>query len=136
MQTQNLALSVYFDGLCPLCSRVINQYRKAVGSDRIAFVDITADGLDAIKNGLDPKQVHKVMHVKTATGDIQTGVDAFIAIWQTLPAWNWLAKLAKNSLLRPFLNGGYNVFAKVRPYLPRKTKGCEESPYCEIPKKP
>ncbi len=134
MQTQNETLSVYFDGLCPLCSREIDQYRKASGSNKISFVDITDDGFDAIANGLDPKSVHEVMHVKTGTGDIQIGVDAFIAIWQTLPDWNWLARLAKNPLLRPFLNGGYYVFAKIRPFLPRKTKGCEQSPYCETPR--
>ena len=70
MQTQNETLSVYFDGLCPLCSREIEQYRKASGSDQISFVDITVDGFDAIANGLDPKRVHEVMHVKTDSGDI------------------------------------------------------------------
>lgn len=34
-------LSVYFDGLCPLCSREIGHYRKAVGNENISFVDIT-----------------------------------------------------------------------------------------------
>lgn len=136
MGTQNKALSVYFDGLCPLCSREIEHYRKADGSDQILFVDITAADFNAAENGLDGKQIHKVVHVKTASGDIQTGVDAFIAIWQTLPKWNWLANAAKNSVIRPFLNGGYQVFAKIRPFLPRKTKGCEQSPYCELPRKP
>lgn len=122
-------------GCVPLCSREIEQYRKAVGSDNISFVDITADGFEASQNGLDPLQVHKVMHVKTCAGEIRTRVDAFVAIWETLPAWNWLARVATNTVLRPFLNAGYNVFAKVRPFLPRKTKGCDESPYCEIPRK-
>lgn len=123
-------LTVYFDGLCRLCSAEINHYRKLKGSEKIRFVDITSTSFKAKAHGVDPYQVHKIMHVKR--GDkLFTKVDAFIEIWRELPKYNWAVPLAKNPLLRPFLNLGYEAFAVVRPYLPRKKADCEDSPYCE-----
>ncbi len=132
----NTELLVYFDGLCPLCSREINHYRKQEGSNKISFIDITDENFSAAEQGLDPVKVHQVMHVKTSNGDLRTGVDAFVAIWQVLPKFSWLAKLAQNRLVRPFLDIGYHTFAAIRPFLPRKNKDCQESPYCQIPRKP
>lgn len=132
MSFQNEQLTIYFDGLCPLCSREINHYRKQTGSHKIKFLDITDKSFDAKSQGLDPVQVHKVMHVKNSDGKLRTGVDAFVAIWEVLPKYHWLAKFSQNTFLRPIMNLGYNAFAVVRPYLPRKKNtDCEQSPYCE-----
>jgi len=37
------ALTVYFDGACPLCRREIAHYRSRDRAARIAFLDIAAD---------------------------------------------------------------------------------------------
>lgn len=129
-------LSVFFDGLCPLCSREIDHYRTQAGSDRLEFVDITEASFDAEREGLDPRRVHKVMHTRDDRGNLYTGIGAFVAIWDVLPKYKWLAKLARNGAVRPLMDVGYNVFAAIRPYLPRRTRECEASPYCDIPKKP
>ncbi len=129
-------VTVYFDGLCVLCSTEINHYRKSRGSERISFVDICAPGFDPKAHGLDPKAVHKVMHVRRADGTLATKVDAFITIWSTLPGYWILAKTARLGLVRFFLNIGYHFFVLVRPYLPRRKAdiyACAESPYCDIP---
>lgn len=132
--TKPQQLSVFFDGLCPLCSREIDHYRKQQGSEKLTFIDITSDTFDAAGEGLDPRRVHKVMHTRDQSGKLYTGVDAFVAIWDILPKYGWLAKIARNGLARPLMDFGYNVFAAVRPYLPRKTKDCEQSPYCDTHK--
>ncbi len=124
-------LNIFYDGLCPLCSREIGHYRGLPGSEKLRFVDITSPDFDAKNEGLDPVQVHKVMHVRTADGKIKTRVDAFVEIWRYLPKYQKLIPLAENKLIRPFLNFGYEVFARViRPILP-KNKDCNQSPYCE-----
>ena len=61
-------VTVFYDGLCILCSREIDHYRKSRGADLITFVDICAPGFDPAENGLDPKAVHKVMHVRRQVG--------------------------------------------------------------------
>jgi predicted DCC family thiol-disulfide oxidoreductase YuxK len=134
MMSQNANISIFFDGLCPLCSREIDHYRKQSGSENLNFVDITNSAFSAESEGLDPHEVHKVMHIKRANGEVQTGVDAFIAIWDMLPRYKWLSRNAKQPIVRPFLDIGYHAFALIRPYLPRKTRDCESSPYCETRK--
>ena len=127
---------VYYDGLCVLCSREIEHYRRSRGADLINFVDICAPGFDAGAHGVDPKAVHRVMHVKRADGTLATEVDAFIAIWTTLPGYWLLARIARLGFVRFFLNIGYHLFVRVRPYLPRRSAdiyACAASPYCDLP---
>lgn len=127
------ALTVFYDGLCPLCSREIEHYRRQPGSERIAFVDITAAEFDASTEGLDPKAVHRHLHAKDWRGDLHVGVAAFIAIWNTLPRYRWAAALAGKPFLRPALDVGYAAFARIRPWLPRARRAeCASSPYCEL----
>lgn len=126
-------ISVYYDGLCHLCSREINHYKKMRGSEFIDFVDITQPSFQAQKCGLDPIKVHQSLHIRDRSGAFQTGVDAFICIWQELPALRFLAPIARTKPVYFVLKIVYSIFAKVRPWLPRKS--CETSPYCEAPQK-
>ena len=127
-------LKIYFDGLCVVCSREIEHYRHQAGSGQIDFVDICAPNFDAVKEGVDPFKIHKDMHAKTPDGKLVTRVQAFIEIWQRLPRYQWLARLAKRRYIRPGLELGYSAFTQVRPFLPRRKKSadCSESPYCEV----
>lgn len=127
-QPQN-KISIYYDGLCHLCSREINHYRKMKGAENINFIDITTSSFDAKKENLDPVQIHKTMHVKDQEGHFHVGVDAFICIWKNLPALRFMVPIAKLAPIRGLLKIIYSGFAKVRPLLPRKS--CETSPYCD-----
>ncbi len=127
-------IQVYFDGLCHLCSREIDHYRKQIGSQKIQFADITAPDFDPEKAGLDPIRVHQEMHVRKSDGSLTVGVDAFITIWESLPRYHFAARLGKKALPHALLTAGYHVFARVRPYLPRKKAECSASPYCLAPK--
>lgn len=131
---------VYYDGLCILCSREIDHYRKARGANLIDFIDICAPTFDPSASGLDPKAVHRVMHVRRVDGSLATEVDAFIEIWKALPGYRPLAKIAGFKFVRFFMNIGYQFFVRIRPYLPRRRAdiyACSDSPFCEIspPKK-
>ncbi len=123
-------LTVYFDGLCQLCSREIAHYQRSVGSKQIRFVDITSPAFDALYEGVDPYAVHKVMHVKRADGRIATRIDAFVEIWRTLPKYRWLARTAEHRWVNAALRVAYDCFAVVRPYLPRRKRACADSPFC------
>lgn len=124
---------LYYDGLCPLCSREINHYRKSAKADLIQFIDITSPDFEAQSEGLDPFKIHQSMHLKKANGEIVTGVDAFQEIWSTLPGYGWMAHLLEYRPVHKVAEWGYSVFAKLRPYLPRTKRqdACADSPYCE-----
>jgi predicted DCC family thiol-disulfide oxidoreductase YuxK len=127
-------IKVYYDGLCRLCSREMDHYRSQAGSENIDFIDICAPGFDPSAEGLDPMKVHKEMHVRRQDGSMATRVDAFTVIWETLPKYRFLVKFARNRQIHSLLDAGYTIFAKVRPWLPRKTLSadCQSSPYCEM----
>jgi predicted DCC family thiol-disulfide oxidoreductase YuxK len=121
---------VYYDGLCRLCSREIDHYRRQEGAESLLFIDINAVDFDAVREGLDPYRVHRVMHVRTADGRLRTGVDGFIEIWKHLPRYQWAARASQNRLLKALLDLSYRVFVWIRPLLPRKKNLCSDSPYC------
>jgi len=118
--TTNANFAIYFDGLCHLCSREIEMYRVKDTNQSIRFVDISSSQFDPTLEGLNPEQVHKVFHVKDESGNILQGVEAFIAIWDRLSIFKPLSFLAKQTLTRPLFDFGYTLFAKVRPYLPKR----------------
>ncbi len=120
---------IYYDGLCHLCSREIDHYKKMRGASNIEFIDITAHSFSAASEGVDPVEIHKSIHVRDKWGHIQTGVDAFITIWNELPALKFIVPIAKAKPIHLVLEALYGIFAKVRPLLPKKS--CENSPYCE-----
>ena len=125
-------LSVYFDGLCHLCSREIEHYKKVPGNENLKFIDITNPQFDCVLEGLNPIDVHQYMHVKDTKGEIFIKVDAFIEIWKRLPRYRFAVRIAQMKIVRPFMNIGYWCFATIRPYLPKKKQACSDSPYCEI----
>jgi predicted DCC family thiol-disulfide oxidoreductase YuxK len=116
-------LTLFFDGLCPLCSREMAHYRRHTPAGAVHFLDITGPGFDASAHGLDVKRVHQVMHAKVG-GEMRTGVDAFIALWQAIPRYRWLAKAARWPGVHGLLKIGYRLFARVRPLLPRRQAAC------------
>jgi predicted DCC family thiol-disulfide oxidoreductase YuxK len=124
--------AIYFDGLCLACSTVINHYRRLPGSEKFQFIDITNPSFKPEEHGIDPKLAHKVMHVRDTNGQLQQGVEAFRAIWQELPRYQFLYRLSARKTVNKLLQLGYTVFVQVRPYLPRKKADCSASPYCEV----
>lgn len=115
-------VEVFFDGACHLCSREIDHYRSKDLKGAIRFVDISTPEFRAVDFKLDPIAVQKVMHVRGRDGELKLGVDAFIEIWNTLPQFSILAKVASQPWVRPFLDVGYHAFATIRPYLPKKKR--------------
>jgi predicted DCC family thiol-disulfide oxidoreductase YuxK len=118
-------LTLYYDGLCPLCSREIAHYRRwAAGDPSVVFVDITDPAFDAAALGLNPERIHQVMHVRE--GDtLHTGIDAFRAVWRRIPGHGWMDRLARLPGVLPLMKVGYAAFARLRPYLPRRKRVCE-----------
>ena len=124
-------ISIYYDGLCKVCSFEIEHYKKQTGAETIQFVDITQPEFKASELGLDPFLVHKYLHARTEDGQIVSGVETFRLIWQRLPKYQWAYRLSENALADAALNLFYKIFVKIRPFLPRNKELCSESPYCE-----
>ena len=119
-------LAVFYDGACVVCSSEMEGYRRRDRERRLALVDIAAPGFDAHAWGLDPAAVQRAMHVRLPSGEVRTGVAAFVEVWRRLPGFALAARVAASPVLRPILAVGYWIFARlVRPLLPRRRRGCE-----------
>jgi predicted DCC family thiol-disulfide oxidoreductase YuxK len=112
---------IYYDGACHLCSREMAHYRIIDLAGDLEFVDIAAPHFDAGAEGLNAKRVNQEMHVRNAKGELHTGVAALIEIWKVLPAYQKWVPVASNPFILPILKVGYFAFARVRPYLPKRT---------------
>ncbi|VTS06186.1 thiol-disulfide oxidoreductase DCC family protein [Tuwongella immobilis] len=124
-------VTVFYDGLCPLCSREINHYRKVVRDGSIGYVDISEPTFDAAAFGLDPVQVHRHLHVVDASGKVFKGVDSFLKLWPHVPGMRWLAPLVGTWGIRHLAKLGYAVFARIRPLLPKRKRDNCDTGTCE-----
>jgi len=118
--------TIFYDGLCHLCSAEIGVFRRRVRDGSLAYVDISPADFDPAAHGVDPLRVQKHMHVRDETnGTMLIGVDALIGMWECVPGFRWLAVVARLPVLHWFARMGYAVFAWVRPKLPKKKRACE-----------
>lgn len=114
---------VLFDGACSMCIKEINYYKKIAPVGRFKWVDI----------GTEPKQCDPFnipltvallyLHVFDDNNKLHVGLDGFRVIWQALPRWQLLAKVAGLPGLHFILSHSYKVFARWR----FKRKG-----YCQL----
>lgn len=124
-------ITVYYDGLCRVCAAEIGFYRRAQGSESIRFVDIFSPDFDVQSESLDAAAIHKELHVRKSDGSVVIGVDAFVAIWEVLPRYRFIVKLAKLYPVGAVLRLGYRLFVQIRPFLPRRAANCGGSPVCK-----
>lgn len=105
-------LTVLFDGGCPLCSREIAHYQQLTSRMPIDWVDITQDRERLRSLGLSVAEAMAEFHVIDGSGQVYKGADGFVALWQALPYFHWLASLCKTLHLLPLMRWGYAHFAR------------------------
>lgn len=105
-------MTVFFDGGCPLCSREIAHYRRLDTRQYILWVDVTRDEAGLETHGITPTEAMASFHVLDDHGRLVKGADAFVALWQKLPYYRWLAQLCRVLHLLPVMRWGYDHFAR------------------------
>lgn len=130
----NSRRTVFYDGLCQLCSREIELFQKRVTDGSLKFIDISDPSFDAKSFGIDPVRVHREMHVRNdETGEMMIGVSALTAMWECVPGLRWLAKLVRLPVIWQLSKLGYVVFAWIRPKLPKRKRYNCDSGACSVP---
>lgn len=112
---------IFVDGNCIVCDMEIAHYKR-IAPELFDIVDISSTDFDASKHGLSAEAVNKHMHVMTPDGELKTGVDAFAHIWSRLDKYRIGAKVIKAPVVYTLAKLGYEVFAFIRPYLPKKSR--------------
>ena len=107
---------VYFDGACPLCVREIAAYRRSGEGLPIEWVDVSLPTATA-PPGFDLAHLKRRFHVTTADGRMLSGAQAFAYLWDSLPGWRHLGRLASLPGVLALLEPLYRGFLVIRPWM-------------------
>ncbi len=126
-ETTSPALTVLYDGACPLCRREIALYRGACGDVPLSFADVSNEAV-VLPPSLPRDAALARFHVQRADGQIVSGAQAFLALWSVLPRWRWLARIGRIPGVAWLLERAYRSFLVVRPGLQRWATRQERGP--------
>lgn len=113
-------LTVLYDGSCPLCRREIAHVRTLSERQQdgaLCFIDISRPSVPETGCADDRARLLARFHVQHADGSMLSGAAAFVALWERLPGWRWLARFARGPGMLTLLEAAYRVFLWVRPGL-------------------
>lgn len=112
------ALTVLYDGACPLCRREIGVYAGLRPDTPLRFADVSDASL-RLPPGTSRRQLLARFHVRTGDGRLLDGAQAFLALWSVLPGWRWLARAGRLPGVAWAMERLYRLFLRGRPALQR-----------------
>ena len=115
------ALTVLYDGACPLCRREIAIYRDLQPMEQsspICFADVSNPAVP-LPAGTTRDQLMARFHVQDRDGQLLSGAKAFLALWAALPGWRWLALAGRLPGAAWMMEQIYCLFLRWRPMLQR-----------------
>ena len=106
----SMKIELLYNADCPICNWEISQYKKHA-PDHLRFVPITDEA--AADWGICPDTALRALHLRDmGNPDLhQTGVAAFLALWQAMPRTRWIAHLVGLWPLRPLVDWAYRKLA-------------------------
>lgn len=110
----NNRLTVYFDAGCPVCSREIGFYRRQAGADAVNWVNLLQAAPADMGDDLPFDVALARFHVRRPDGTLVSGARAFALMWQQLPRFRTLGRVAALPGVVSVLELGYRVLLKVR----------------------
>jgi predicted DCC family thiol-disulfide oxidoreductase YuxK len=113
------ALTVWYDGDCPICTAEIGLMRRLDRDRAIEFVDLSLPGVCPT----DREARLARLHAQPRGGPMVAGAAAFVAMWRVLPALRPLAGLASPPPVLWLLERAYLLFLGLRPTLQAIVRG-------------
>jgi len=93
--TRQPVTRVFVNTACPVCRSEMNHYRDVAEAQHCAidFCAVDAQQFPLARYALTAAHLRKRLYVIRADGELRSGVDALIAIWQTLDGYRLLARI-------------------------------------------
>jgi 3-demethoxyubiquinol 3-hydroxylase len=114
----NPAITVFFDGGCPLCRREVGMYQRASVGLPVHWHDVNQPD-DSLPVGLDRQSALSRFHVLRhgPAPELFSGAQAFTLLWQHIPGWKWLGLIGSLPIISHLLEAAYRLFLWFRPKL-------------------
>jgi len=105
--------SVYYNGACPVCRTEMNHYarRCEAAAAPVTFIDSSIQYDALVEYGLRPEHLRRRVYLKSANGQVLSGVAALASLWAQTPGYVWLSKLVSLPLLRSVAEALYDHIA-------------------------
>ena len=125
------ALIVFYDGLCPLCSKEINHLRKLDKPGLLKLEDINQHDFESRYPHISKTEANAILLSQLPDGTLLRGLDTTHAAW-SLVGKGYLTAWLRWPLIRWFADKAYLFFARRRHTISRLLTGQERCETCEI----
>ena len=127
-------LTIFFDGVCPLCKREVDFLQSKNQKGALSFIDInTSDFSSDLKYGITYKQAMDRIHAMKSDGSVIKDIKVFQEAY-SLIGLGWIYAPTKLPILDKFIEFIYGLWAKYRlkiTFRPSIEKLCAEKG-CEL----
>lgn len=125
------ALTVFYDGRCPLCVREMRQLKRRDGANAIQLIDLHSEQFSPYAGRIDAVAADQILHGLTADGQLLLGLDVTHKAW-SLVGRGWLTAPLRWPLIRWFADHGYRFFARHRSRIAYVLTGEKQCQQCAI----
>lgn len=125
------AITVFYDGFCPLCVREMRHLRAIDSRRLITMVDVQLE--DALHGYpmIDKVDALKRIHGLRFDGSVITGLDVTHACWDAVNK-GWMTAWLRWPIIRWFADAGYWLFARYRHVFARVLTGQAQCESCRL----
>ncbi len=112
------SLTIYYDGLCPLCLAEIHILNARNRRGLMSFIDVSDKAFADAGHPVSCAEAMAKMHGRLGDGQLLTGVSVFAEAYRRADL-GFLAWLFSRAWMRPILDVGYGWFARYRHSISR-----------------
>ena len=134
----HVALTVFYNGACPVCRKHIGRFQKAsAGRSRlIAWADAAAAPWALRRWHVEPSEAQLRLYAVTDDGRLLSGAAAFARLWRELPGYRGLGIIVGLPGILQIADALYSAIyvRDLRRRLARESRNtCSENTYCHAP---
>ncbi len=108
-------IAIYFDETCPVCIGASRHYSALDETGELEFLPLGESAERLRAAGISEAKARRAMHAVDLAGRTLSGIDALAVIWERIPAYRILARLARTPVISSIMRLSYAVFARLRP---------------------
>jgi predicted DCC family thiol-disulfide oxidoreductase YuxK len=125
-----MLLTIFYDGLCPLCELEINKLKQLDEDAQLGFVDINQPDFNECYPSLDWHTLDARIHGRLQDGSMISGLDVTYLAWK-LVGKGWVYAPLRWPIISWFADRFYNLFARDRKPISSLLMGKRTADYCE-----